>query len=189
MSTKVTLKDRERALEEEFFRKKEQEMLAKLREQKAREQSVEDLRGLSGISDEAVLRHLVDAGVDAQTFMALSLVPLVTVAWADGAMREGQRKAVLRAARETGLGEGSHAYATLEGMLHEKPSPRLFQAWAEYIAALFADSTDIERQKAADDIVGRARQVARSAGGFLGVGEVSDAEKRVLARIAEAFER
>lgn len=185
--SKITMQDREKALEEEFFRKKEQETLARLREKKARERSLAELRELSGIRDEAVLEKLVEAGVDAHTLMAFTLVPLVVVAWADGSVKDAEREAVLNAAHAAGVGEGSAPYETLERMLRERPSPKLFSAWQEYAAALNRDLPEVDRARVAADVTTRAREVAESAGGFLGVGGVSDAEEAVLRKIEEAF--
>ncbi|HKX45152.1 MAG TPA: hypothetical protein VJP77_00410, partial [Planctomycetota bacterium] len=113
MTTKITLQDREKSLEEEFFRKKEKETLEQLREKLVRDQTLAELRALSGIRDEAVLGHLADAGVRAETLLAFTLVPLVAVAWADGSVADEERAAVLRAAQSAGVAEGTVAHQTL----------------------------------------------------------------------------
>ena len=188
MTQKTPLEDRRRALEEEFFRKKEMEALVRLREKEIREQTVAELRAMSGIRDEAVISHLVDAGVNSETLVAFALVPLIAVAWADGSVKPAERDAVLRAARESGIREGSGAYETLERMLLERPSAELLPAWIEYVTALGAGLTVAERNALSAEINGRAREVAEAAGGFLGVGRISAKEEQVLVEIAAALE-
>ena len=81
-----SLGERGRALEEEFFRKEDQRLTAKLRELKAKEASREELSRISGIRNTAILDRLVELGIHAETLVALSIVPLAEVAWADGAI-------------------------------------------------------------------------------------------------------
>jgi hypothetical protein len=188
MTTKTPLEDRRRALEEEFFRKKDLEALTRLREQEVRERTVAELQEISGIRDEAVIGNLVDAGVNAETLVAFALVPLVAVAWADGSVKPAEKDAVLRAARESGIREGSGAYETLERMLLERPSPELLPAWIDYVSALGAGLNGAERKALAAEINGRAREVAEAAGGFLGLGSISAKEERVLGEVAAALD-
>src|SRR4030095_12804901 len=79
------LGERRRALEEEFFRKEDQRLPARLREHKAKEASREELSRISGIKNTAILDRLVELGVHAETLVAPSIVPLAQVAWAGGA--------------------------------------------------------------------------------------------------------
>lgn len=188
MTQKAPLEDRRRALEEEFFRKKETEALLRLREKEVREHSIAELCALSGIRDKAVIAHLVDAGVNAETLVAFALVPLIAVAWADGSVKPAEREAVLRAAHESGIEEGSSAYETLERMLLDRPTPELLPAWIEYVRALGAGLTIAERDALAAEVNGRAREVAEAAGGFLGLGSVSAKEEQILLDIEAALE-
>ena len=49
------------------------------------------------------------------------------------------------------------------------------------------DQNGINDPALRDDLVRRARQVAETAGGFLGLGRVSDAEAKVLAELEKPF--
>ena len=89
------LHDRERALEDSFFFKKDQELLAQMKQAVERNMEKSALREVSGISDDALLDHLIDAGISAKTTACLALVPLVAVAWADGEIKPKEREAIM----------------------------------------------------------------------------------------------
>lgn len=182
------LEDRGRSLEEAFFLNQNEKLRQKLREKKAREHSMEELAAASGISDPSVLDDLVDVGVSVDTLAAFSLVPLVQVGWASGRIEDDERKALLRAAHGMGVAQGSPAQELLESLLDHPPADRLFEVWAEYVGSLRDRVGKDELARLRDDVLARAREVAAAAGGFLGLGKVSDAEEQVLARIGAAFD-
>ena len=133
-----------------------------------------------------MLEKLVDLGLDAASWVALSLVPLVEVAWADGSLEPQEREAILAAASEQGIEPGSPSRALLESWLTTRPEPALFAAWGAYATGLAAKLTD-DRARCAREIVERARKVAQAAGGMLGIASISDAEKRVIAALEKPF--
>jgi hypothetical protein len=115
-------------------------------------------------------------------------VPLVEVAWADGELAEKERRAVLSAAEANGVAEGSAGYELLESWLATRPGPELLRAWGEYMVALCAELDEGARRALERQILGRARAVAESAGGILGVvNKVSSREKALLAEIEKPF--
>ena len=58
-----------------------------------------------------------------------------------------------------------------------------------FIVDLCAELNEAERTELKNEILGRARSVAETAGGFLGLGKrVSPEEEVVLAELAKAFE-
>lgn len=183
------LTERQKALEEEFFRQRERALIEKMREQEQRRQLREALAEASGIHDPATLDRLIEAGVQPRTLAPLALVPLVEVAWADGSIAAREKEAIVRAAEAAGLHKGSAGYALLEGWLEEKPDPKLRQLWAEYVRGLSQSLDPQARQRLREEVMGRARAVAEAAGGFLGLGpKVSAAEEAVLRELAQAFE-
>jgi hypothetical protein len=183
------LRDREQALEEHFFARENEKLKERLRELRERDEAREALANLSGIRDTAVLDSLFDAGLRPQTWAALSIVPLVEVAWASGRVEPRERRAVLAAADAHGVAAGSPSHALLENWLARRPDGRLLAAWGEYIVALCAQLDPAHRRALRDEVLGRARAVAEAAGGFLGLGnKVSSEEKVVLDELAKAFE-
>jgi len=178
-----------RRLEDAFFLQQDQKLIAKLREMEKMKLTLEALKEVSGIHDEKVLGKLLSLGVHPQTLSALSLVPLVMTAWADGSVDEAERKAVLAAAGDCGMKPGCVERGLLERWMSHKPAPELYEAWAHYIRHLCKKlgQGDIRRLK--DDLLGHARSVAEASGGFLGLGsKVSPQEEATLKRLERAFE-
>ena len=185
----MDLKDREKVLEDQFFLKQEAKQIAALKDAEEREATREGLRSASGIDDDGVLDKLVEIGISADTLAAVSLVPLVEVAWANGRMQDDERDAILKGAHATGVEEGSGAHELLAGWLTEKPDAELFKAWSGYIEALREQLAAEQLEVLRRQVIDRARAVAAAAGGFLGIKKISDDEERALARLDAAFDR
>ena len=181
------LEDRRKALEEAFFRKESQRLRTELQEKQDRETRKQSLGDASGITDEGLLARLVGLGIDAETVAALSLVPLVEVAWADGKMDGKERDAILRGARASGIEEGSPSDGLLELWTRERPPPDLMVNWKSYIQAVTQELSAEQRWRLEETLIGRARAVAEAAGGFLGIGAVSGAEEMALEEMKSAF--
>ena len=185
----VTLEERGRALENQFYEKQNQEKLAAMKAKLSAQQTRDELRKASGMTDEAVLDKLVTLGLRANTIAALSLVPLIEVAWADGEIQDNERNSILQGAHGKGLEQGTDGYELLQAWLRKRPEGGLLDAWEAYIKALASQLNDEQNKLLKNQIVGFAKMVAASAGGFLGIGKVSSGEEKVLARIESAFVR
>jgi hypothetical protein len=148
----------------------------------------EALSAASGITDAALLGKLVAAGIDGETLTALSLVPLVAVAWADGSLDERERAALLLAAAESGMEPDGPAFRLLQGWLAQAPKPRLVEAWSDYVRDR-SDVMDAEARLGLRlHLLGRARRVAEAAGSALGhASPISPAEASMLTRLEGAF--
>jgi len=181
------LGDRRKALEDSFFARENQKLLNRMRTERERANAIEALARQTQIKDTAVLEKLVDLGIDPATWAALSLVPLVEVAWADGEVQRREREAIMAAAAEQGITKGSSSFGLLESWLAQRPSATLFATWGEYSVELASKLEPAERRALREDLIERARKVAETAGGFLGIGSVSEAEERVLAELEKPF--
>jgi tellurite resistance protein len=182
------LRDRGRSLEDEFFRREDQRLLAKLNELKAVETNREALAKASGVSKPEVLDKLLGLGIKAETVTALSLVPLVEVAWADGSLDAKERRAVLDRARESGVAPGSTAQTLLEAWLERRPDPKLLDAWTQMVRGIRDQLGPDEAARLKAGLLDHARAVASASGGVLGIGaKVSGAEAAMLAKLEAAF--
>src|SRR5262245_58173955 len=136
--SEVTLEERGRALENQFYEKENEQKLAAMKAKLDTQQSREDLRKASGMTDDAVLDKLVALGLKTNTIAALSLVPLIEVAWADGSIQDNERNAILQGAHGKGLEQGSDGYELLQSWLRKQPDAGLLEAWEAYIKALIS---------------------------------------------------
>jgi hypothetical protein len=182
------LRDRGRSLEDEFFRREDQRLLAKLNEVKTAQLTRDALAKASGITKPEILDKLLALGIKAETIAALSLVPLVEVAWADGTLDAKEKRATLERAREAGMTPGSTAHALLEAWLERRPDPRLLDTWTQMIKGLREQLAPDEAARLKAALLDQARAVASASGGVLGLGaKVSGAEAEMLQRLESAF--
>src|SRR5689334_13626321 len=96
-------KQREIGLEEAFFKERDQQLLAKLRGELSAMEEKAKVAHVTGIVEDHVLSTLVQAGVRTETLAAVTLIPLVEVAWCDGNVAPEERDAVLNAAVAEGI--------------------------------------------------------------------------------------
>ncbi len=182
------LEQRRNALEESFFAKRNAELLERLRENAALEARKKDLMEMAGIRDHAVVDELIRLNISGETVVALFLIPLIEVAWADGRVDQKEREAVIQAAEGQGVAKEGPAHELLENWLRERPEAGLMDLWKSYARALVSDLEEEARAGLRKDLIGRARAVAEAAGGFLGLGnKVSQAERRVLEELEQAL--
>jgi hypothetical protein len=188
MPSDFSLDKRSKELEEAFFNKQNQKLIDELKKMKAMEETKEALQEASGISDDGILQKLVELDIHAEMVAALTAVPLIEVAWADGHVDEKEKQAILDAAREGGISPESHPFTLLSQWLSQKPTPELMEAWEHYMQGLCAALSAGEVLKFKKDLLDRARRVAEAAGGFLGLtSKISASEQKMLDRLEEAF--
>ncbi len=182
------LTDRRKELEEAFFAKQNQELVAKLKAEKQKTLDKEGLQELTGIKNDEILEKLIALKMNRETISALSLFPLIQVAWADGAVDSKEQEAVLAAAAASGVLKGSSAHTLLEGWLKLKPPAALESAWANYVKALVEGMTAEDKALLKNELLGKARSVAEASGGILGMGsKISKSETDALKKLEVAF--
>lgn len=185
--TKDALNDRRQALEDEFFHRVDEKLLAAMRAKTAAESSRKRLEAATGISNTDLLDELLAAGASDETVAAIALVPLILVAWASGEVEPEEREQILKAASDHGITNDSPAALLLEHWLDRKPNRELGATWKHYIAAVVAQMGAESRESLRSEIVARATAVANASGGLLGFGKISNDEKRVIAEVEQAL--
>jgi tellurite resistance protein len=177
-----------RGLEEAFFAEHNELLRQRLIEAERQASRKAALTAASGITDEAVLARIMALDIGPEALAALSLVPLLLVAWADGTLDAAERAAILKAAAEARLGSTGRAHELLQGWLQRPPPAALLDTWAAYVRALVARLDAGQRTELRTHLLGALRSVAEASGGFLGLGRrISDAEAAMLARLEAAF--
>jgi hypothetical protein len=180
--------DSRRALEEAFFARENEALRRRLREMDEAKRTKEALSAASGITDDAVLEKLLALQVSSETLAALSLIPLVAVAWADGSIDDKERAAVFSRATEVGVRKEDVSHELFERWLTEPPPATLVAAWKDYIRAFVQTMSHEDRRAFKTEFLNRARGIAEAAGGFLGIGrKVSPPEQSVLNDLERAF--
>jgi hypothetical protein len=183
------LGDRRKALEESFFARENAKLLERLKNEQSTQDTREALAQVSGIQSDEVLGKLCELGIEADTWVAVSVAPLVEVAWADGKITDAEREAVLSGAEANGISSSSPGYQLLESWLAHRPDGRLLEVWGEFIVGLCAELSESEQSALQEEILGRARKIADAAGGFLGLGNrISPEEEIILSELSKAFE-
>jgi len=177
-----------RALEDSFFAQENERILRELRAASAREEKKKAIREHLKITNSEVLDALVDLEVEPETLVAFTLVPLVEVAWADGEIQPKEREAIIKAAVEGGVEEDSPTAHLLRNWLEMRPDPQLLETWRAYIDELKSSLGEASWKEMKKSVMGRARAIAEAAGGFLGLGSISAAEKKMLEELEWAFE-
>jgi hypothetical protein len=182
-----SIHQRGRALEEAFFAERDRQLLETLRRNLSSNEAKEVLASATGVLDEIAIPEL--AGVAAPQFLAiLGIYPMVAVAWCDHKLSPEERRAILAAAHEMGVTEGSTSHQLLARWLESQPPDNVMKLWSDYVQSVCATLDPKTVAKLKSSVIGRATKVAAAAGGVLGLGnKISAAEQQCLDRLAEAF--
>lgn len=175
-----------RTLEDAFFLKEDQRLMESLREMKVLEETTGMLSEVSGITDPHLLVRLAQLKVTPSAAASLAILPLIEVAWADGAVDAVERQAILESLDKV-LFFQTIDRDIVEAWLGLAPPPALFTAWETYAKHVAEQLTPADRKSLSDAILTHARQVAQAAGGFLGFSKISKPEQAVLDRLEKAL--
>ena len=185
MTEHDSIKERGRALEEEYFRKRERELVERIRKAKADDAARHDIEAATGLHDADLLRELVDLGFTPDTLPLLPLVPVLQVAWAEGGVTPAERELVIKLARARGVAPDSKADIQLLVWLANRPEDAVFASAGRLINALLAVHAAPMGTLTADQLIKYCETVASVSGGIFGLGRVSFEERELLASIAK----
>ena len=153
MTDKDAFKERGRALEEEYFHRKERELIEKMRQKAAADAARDALGAKTGVADAQLLQDLHELGYTPETLSLLHVVPLVQMAWAEGHVSMRERDLIIEAARARGIESGSAADQMLAGWLAARPSGELFTTTMRAIGAMLASRPQEEREAGTKDLL------------------------------------
>ena len=182
----LALRSRGRALEELFFFKQNTVLIEKKQQLQKMERDLKTMSGISGISDAAVLRKLVELNVQAEVLATLLIIPLIEVAWADRKMDEDERAVILKAADNNRIFGGPIDKSLFEHWLQYEPPKGFLESWIFYMQGLCQLLREEERQALKEDILQRARTVAE-AGSPSSKSKLSRKKEKVLHKLESAF--
>lgn len=185
MAEKDKFAQREHWLEEEYFGRKNQELIEKMRERRAREEDRQKMSEIMGINDQEVLEALQDLGYTSETIQLLHIVPLVEVAWAEGGVADREREMIYKIAESRGIQPDTAAHELLSHWLEEKPSGRFFENTLRAIRVVLDLLPEEQRQASRQDLIIHCSQIASVvSSGIFGRGGVTEEERALIAHIA-----
>ena len=183
MADKDSLAERGRALEDDYFRKRDQELVEKMRRAAAVEQGRAELGQRVGLTDPELLRQLEALGFTPDTVVLLPLVPAVQMAWAEGGVSAAERALLVQLARRRGVEAGSAADRTLAQWLAARPGEEVFAHATRLIRAMLAAPGALDLTAA--ELVAYSEAIAAASGGLLGRNRISAEERRLLTALAD----
>jgi hypothetical protein len=176
--------DRRRVQKDEYFRRRDQELLEHQRRRSEAQAERQRIAQAIGLNDDAVAVDLQLAGYRSDTIVLLELAPPIQVAWADGSVSARERGLLLKIAAREHVAQGSPAHDQLDAWISQPPSTDLFEAslraLRDMLNSLHPDARASLRRKLIDD----CSAIAGASGGFIGWNHVSNDERRVIGRIA-----
>lgn len=183
------LHSRGKVLEDLFFFKQDIVLGEKKRQLQKMELNLKTLSGISGITNEVILRKLTELNIQVEVLATLSIIPLVEVAWADGKVDEKEREAILQEAESFGIFEGQVNRSLFEHWLRNQPPKGMIESWIYYMQGLCQLLSESERRALKSDLLQRVRKVVEAGGGKPGAKpRVSRRKNDVLLRLERAFE-
>jgi len=179
---------RRRSFEAEYFSRKEAHLVNKLKEIFEKKVDKESIRKRTGIKNERLLDALVSLNLSGDLLAAFNLLPLVEVAWADGAVDEREVRALMTALEQQGVLAGTAAHSRMEFAIKHGPDPEAKKLWYAYAEELKNTLSARELAEFRQDILDTARTVANVSGGLLNIAfTVSPNEQRVLDAVEKAL--
>ncbi len=186
MPNKDAFTERERSIEEAYFKKRDHELLDQIHQQKALEAERQQMAEVIGVKDQDLLGALQVLGFHLDTVQLLHIVPLVQVAWAQDGVADIERERILKFAHIQGINPGSKAYEQLTQWLTVKPPEAFFENTLHAIGLVMATLPPAEREASQKDLINYCTQIASSVGRrLLGLPETTKEEREVIKYIAE----
>jgi hypothetical protein len=182
MADRDMLQERGRSLEDDYFRKKDRELVEKLQKAQEAERARAEVGRAAGLSDPALAQELLDLGFTPETVALLPLVPILQMAWAEGGVSQSERDLIVRFARSRGIAEGSAADTQLTSWMARQPDEAVFARAGRLIRAMLDSGADPGLN--ADDLVAYAEKIAAASGGVFGIGKISSEERKLLSGLA-----
>ena len=182
------LADRRRATEDDYFRKRDQQLIDDMRMQTEEKAARKRLSQRVGVADETLLQRIEAIGFSDESVPLLHVLPLIEVAWIEGIPSPEVEEHITMAARDHAVDASSHADRQLQEWLGSRPSDALFNEALHMISAIIQPWTAVQRERYVQTLLERCTEVAAASGGILGFGKISWRERELLDRIRETLE-
>jgi len=177
-----------RSREDEYFWKRDQELIEKMRRAALAEQANREMGTKVGLTDPEMTQELAALGFTIDTVELLPLMPLIQMAWAEGGVSDAERQLIIKLARSRGIAEASAADRQLSTWLTTSPDAQVFARSTRLIRAMLTSPTPAQAGLTPGALVSYCEEIAAASGGILGMRKISAEERALLSQIATALE-
>jgi len=178
-----------RASEDEYFARRDRELIETKRRKDADAAELQLLGKALGLSDEDLVNKLRAAGFGPSHVALVPVMPALEIAWSDGAVGKAEGELLKEQLRRYSDGQqpSPEAIAKLDEFLLTRPSDHLFDQARRAAQAAVARASEDKRRELTARMMADAKAVAEAGGGLLGLGTVSTPERRALEALAAAL--
>lgn len=141
------------------------------------------------MTDADLTGALAQLGLDRQNWRAVSLLPLVEVAWADGKIQPAERRLLVEIAARHGIEPGSAFLSRWLG--RKRPAKTEFLRARTLLLQLWqrADPREVKQPETLEQLLDLCLRVAEAAGGLFGIlFTVEASERDCMAEIASSLQ-
>ncbi|RCS50563.1 hypothetical protein DTL42_10660 [Bremerella cremea] len=151
-----------------MFVEENEALWERLREQIAEENLIDELSKATAISDKVLIQKLVDMGVTSRNMAALTMYPMISVAYADGVLNIEERDLIMKMAHEWNMKPGDPGFEVMNHWLTQGPTAEGLEVWKKYITAVMSQMSPEQIADLKQSIMSRATAVATAVGDVLG---------------------
>jgi hypothetical protein len=170
--------------EEEYFHKRDAELIEEMRKHAAAEEEHRRISEMTHIEDPEILERIEKLGYTHTTIILLELVPLIELAWSDGAVSPMEQERILALAKERGVEENTPAHEQLRIWMAECPSPEFFEATWRTLEEMFEALPQIECEVRKNALIRSCRQFASATCEHFGwASHICAAKRKLLEQI------
>lgn len=173
-----------KTLEDAFFYRMDQELIAELRKKIDLEEKLDAFQNVTGIRNRQQLLALIDAGFEIATLTAFTWVPLVFVAWADGVIDEDEKKVISDTLISKGIAPETAAMMANHEWFARRPDEELWNIWQQFARNTLEQQPLAVQNELLDEVVTLCHVVANASGNSVSDSDISDAEWKVIDRVA-----
>jgi hypothetical protein len=171
--------DRPGRSEDEYFHRRDQELLEEARRAKASAEERHALAEALGITDDDLVQRLQALGFTPDTAWLVEWLPAIQLGWLKGLTR-AERDWLLDRIRTQRDPIVEAAARRLDEWVATKPDDTLFDTARQALRARLDGASPDEREALRSAVLDSARGVCAASGGVLGIGSVSAAERAAL---------
>jgi hypothetical protein len=171
--------------EAEYSHQLDSELINSMRSQAESQEHRLRLEEASQIHKPELIEALEKLGFDDTTVMLLFVVPLVQVAWADGAISPIERDHIMAIAALRGVESNTPAHRQLMAWLDRQPQPEFFEGTLKAIEGVLSSLLPTERKSRREALLLCCRDAAAAPCHFFGwLSRVCAAKRKAIEEIA-----